>query len=206
MSLEPGMITDGRVPGARSAPGGRIPCLLTCAPLGRDIAPGVDGRSVGATLLAPVGEYRLNSDRDRDSEWGPFALVYGCFEPAPNRHFPPLSATCSTIVWGGVVLCKFNGRHRMGTARGILSAVANASGGHHTNRHDKSMALFTIFFVPFSEHSEGDSRFLFWSVRNISRDPERGMQKRGLARAERRVGRSGGRKRVGRDHADCVPN
>ncbi len=35
MSLEPGMITDGRVPGARSVPGGRRPCLLTCAPLNR---------------------------------------------------------------------------------------------------------------------------------------------------------------------------
>ena len=146
MSLEPGMITDGRVPGARSVPGGRNPCVLTSAPLGRDIAPGVAGRSVGATLLAPVDGYRLNSDHDRDSECGPFTLVYGCLKPAPNRHFPPLSATCSTIVWGGIVLCKLNRHKGMGTVRTVLRRWRRRVAGTTTNRHDKSKALFTMFF------------------------------------------------------------
>ena len=156
------MITDGRVPGARSVPGGRSPCVLTCAPLGRDIAPGVAGGSVGATVPAPMGGYRLNSDQDRDSECGPFTLVYGCLKPAPNRHFPPLSATCSTIASRRVILCKFNGRHRMGTARGVLRRWRRRVAGAATNRHDKSMALFTMFFRPFWK-----PRALHWTPRAL---------------------------------------
>jgi hypothetical protein len=138
MSLEPGMITDGRVAGARSVPGCRSPSVLTCARLGRDIALGAAGRSVGATVPALVGGYRLNSDQVRDSECGPFTLVHGCWKPAPKRHFPPLSAMCSTIASGRVIPCKFNGRHRMGTARGELrrwrTRVARVTKSATTNR------------------------------------------------------------------------
>ena len=74
MSLEPGMITDGRVQDARGVPGDRSPCLLNFARLNR------------RTLPAPVGGYRLNSDQDRDSECGPFTPVYGCLKPAEKRH------------------------------------------------------------------------------------------------------------------------
>jgi hypothetical protein len=177
MSLEPGMITDGRVPGprsvprGRSVPGARSPWLFTCAPLGRDIARGVADRR---EMPVPVGGYGVNSDGDRDSECGPFTLVYGCRKPAPNRHFPPRSATCSTIAWGGAILCKFNGRHRMGTARGVFRRWRTRVAGAATNRHDKSMALFTMFFRPF------------FATRSEIRDSSASATRRELRSAERR--------------------
>jgi hypothetical protein len=72
------------------------------------------------------------------------------FEPGPpKRHFPPITATCSTIGSGGVILCKFNRCHRMGTAPGVFRRWRARLAGTTTNRHDKSWVLFTMFFRPF---------------------------------------------------------
>jgi hypothetical protein len=148
MSLGPRMITDGRVAGARSVQERRSPCFLTCAPVGLDIAPGAAGRSVSAAVPAPAGAYRLNSDQDRDSDCGTFTLVYGCLKTPQKRHFPPLSAMCSTIDWCGFILCKFNGRHQMGIARGPLRQSRTRVARATKICDDRSMVLFSMFFRP----------------------------------------------------------
>ena len=150
MSLVPGMITDGRVPGARSVPEGRRPCELICAPLGLDIARGVAERRQGCPHRG--GAYRLNSDQDRDSKCGRFTLVYGCWRTPQKRHFPPLSAMCSTIASGGFTLCKFNGRHRMGTTRGVLRRWRRRMARAIKNCHDRSMVLYSMFLALLETH------------------------------------------------------
>ena len=90
-----------------------------------------------------------------------FTLVYGCWNLTEKRHFAPLSATGSTIASGGVVLCKFNGRYRMGTVRGVLQPLQKLVARTTDNWRGESTALFTMFLVPFFHGAwEGDLRRL----------------------------------------------
>jgi hypothetical protein len=119
MSLEPGMITDARLPGARSVPGGRRPRLLICAPLGRDIAAGVAGGSVGVMVPAPVGWIQTEFRSSPGFRMRPLYTSVRMLEAGPK---PPLSAMCSTTASGGVIFCKFNAHHGMGTPRGVRTS------------------------------------------------------------------------------------
>jgi hypothetical protein len=97
MPLEPGMITDGKVPGARRVPGDRSPCVLTCAPLGRAIAIGVADRRVSAAVPALWDACRLNSDQDRDSECCRSTPVYGCWNTLQKQPCYNLLATLARV-------------------------------------------------------------------------------------------------------------
>jgi hypothetical protein len=90
-------ITKEMFQGARSVPGARSPWLLTCAPLGRDIAIGVADRSVIPAVPALGGAYRRNSDQDLDSECGRSTPVYGCSNKPQKQPCYNLLATLARV-------------------------------------------------------------------------------------------------------------
>ena len=128
MSLVPGMISDGSVPGTRSVPQGRRPCQLICAPLRLDIARGVVDRRGVPT---PGGGVQIEIRSRSGFKMPPLYTSARMLEDAAET---PLSATFRHVFdrcLGWIRLLQVQWASSNGNNARRSPAMAKASGACH---------------------------------------------------------------------------